>query len=225
MAKKKKKAVKRGRKKAEPAEPGPATPVPASVPRQPAAAPPEPSLELYGLPQVRGDPGTGVVPGLDNLRMFFADRARVLRNAGEPVPTALVTDLDGVLTFLQVQDTQQVVHWDTRAMLVVRHWREFADEQRRRVHRRLKVLGAELDPQARQAIIEEKGKVTEAQVQAWILRNTNYQKQIEIEDKWLSLVSQIDNIIESSRTEVLVQDSVWTQRATGTHPDQRGQEM
>lgn len=150
--------------------------------------------------------------GLDAVRNFLRRKAFSLEQRQVVVPRELVSDIDNVIAWLQDKPIRDVIKHYTRLAETVRYWRDYAKEEEQKVHRQFKREAAGLDVAIRTRLIAEKIKVTEGKVEAEVASSDKYQDLRELEAEWSFFVYQIQNLLDSMQTEILVQESVWTQK-------------
>ncbi len=203
----------------------------APTPALPTAPVIKPQVESIPLPQVSvPQPIAAYSPqsigpenqrpfSFDVIRGYLFDKVQSLRAAGKMAPDPFYTDVENVLVWLQTSSIKPLVDNYVRIMETTRFWKSWCEEQARAAQRERKQVEYSLDQQARAAIVQEGGKTTESNVEARVKSDKAVVSITSVEEAYEFLAVHLQNIIDSMKTEILVQSSVWQQREAGLVPE------
>jgi hypothetical protein len=157
---------------------------------------------------------------LDQVRMHLDSKVKWLQSVQQDCPGALFSDIENVIVHLQVSLIGEVVKNYVRLMETTRFWWVHCQEQGRVVERQRKLYQRQLDQKIRSTWPADGPKMTNDAVDAVVRSDTGHEQWLVIQEAWEFLALQLNQIIMSMQTEMLVQSSVWSQYELGMRDKQ-----
>jgi hypothetical protein len=132
----------------------------------------------------------------------------------------MYTQIVNIISWFQNTEIRSIVMEYVRIAESIRFYRTWSTEMQRLVERVRKMRQRDLDMPTRQRLgemsMQDKSiKVTNDAVDAQIRNDPTHSMLQELQDDWEYLGYQLQNLLDSMQTEMLVQASVWTQRELG----------
>lgn len=132
----------------------------------------------------------------------------------------MYTQIVNIIVWFQNTEIRAIVMEYVRIVETIRFYRTWSTEMQRLVERIRHGVQRSLQVPTRQRLAEmakddKNIKVTNDVVDAEIRNDATHAMLQELQDDWEYLGFQLQNLLESLQTEILVQASVWTQRELG----------
>jgi len=147
---------------------------------------------------------------LDQVRVYLKSKVEILQSLQQDCPWALFTDIENVIVYLQVAEIRDVVKCYIKIMETLRFWRSWCQEKERGVERERKLLQRRLMDGIRQGWnTDVDGRISNDAVENKARMDPVHESQLKTQEHWEYLGDQINQLISSVQTELLVQASMW----------------
>lgn len=149
---------------------------------------------------------------LDQVRKYLLEKVQLLQSYQQDCPGALFSDVENVIVHLQVATTGVIVQTYVKLMETMRFWRAFCSEKETVVEQTRKLYQRNLMGTVRSSWdVDPKkdGKMTVDAVDAKVRSDQGHDNWLAIQRHWEHLGNQLQQIILSMQTEMLVQASMW----------------
>lgn len=147
---------------------------------------------------------------LDQVRIYLKKKVELLQAYHQDCPGALFSDVENVIVHLQVAQIGEVVRRYIPLMETLKFWRTFCGEKEREVESTRKLYQRTLKQTVRSTWdTSTQGKITNDAVDDKVRTDKDHQSWLIIQEHWEYLGYQLQQIIDSMQTEILVQASMW----------------